>query len=120
MYYLFIEDEHVAPLGLAAVFQAVQSGVDVHHVQVFGAHITGVLGPDDFVLVDVEALETHLVVARIAVPLLAHSARALTVRTVKDRSDENQGDHPPRTVEHRSRLCISHLSHTELLNSKLL
>lgn len=106
MRYLFFENEHVAVLGLAAVFQAIQPGVDVQHVQVLGAHVAGVLGPDDLVLVDVEALEAQLVVARAAVPLLA-SDRAVAIRTVEDRDDEDQGQHnPPRSVQHRSHLCI--------------
>lgn len=104
--YLLFENEHVAALGLAAVLEAVQPGLDVQHVQVLGAHVEGVLGPDDLVLVDVEALEAHLVVARAAVPLLARPDRALAVRALEDRGDEDQDRNPPRSVQHRSHLCI--------------
>lgn len=108
--FLLLEDEHVAALGLAAVLEAVQSGVDVQHGQELGAHLARVLGPDDLVLVDVEALEAHLIVARAAVPLLARAdrrVRRVAVRAVEDHGDEDQGNDPPRPVQHRSRLCIT-------------
>lgn len=107
MYYLFFEDEHIATLGLATVLQTIQSGVNVQDVQVLGTHIAGVLGPNNFVLVDVEALEAHLIVVRAAVPLLARSDHAIAVSTVQNRGDENQGNDLPRSVKHRSGINAS-------------
>lgn len=89
MYYLLFKDEHVAAVGLAAVLETIQSGVDVQHVQILGTHVAGVLGPDNFVLVNVEALEAHLIIARATVSLLARPDRAVAACTVEDRSDED-------------------------------
>jgi len=82
MSYLFFEDEHIATLGLTTVLQTIQSGVDVQDIQVLGTHITRVLGPNNFVLMNIEALEAHLIVVRAAVPLLIRSNHTIAVSSV--------------------------------------
>lgn len=105
--FLFFKDKHVAAIGFTAILETVLPGLDVQNVQELGTHDARVLGSDNLVPVDVEAVETHLIVARATVPLVARPDRAVAISTVKNRGDEKQGNCPPRTVEHRSCLCIT-------------